>query len=142
MATPKPIGHRIKELVASEARQVREAPGKRIREKTPDPPGANFRDGRTVGMIGGGILTILEDTLGLPFGASSDIVETRPVKGGVVYTINVNAPTQNVAEARAFLDSSTGFSSYVTDAYDVSDVEVLNERLLRDTYQVEIKVVS
>lgn len=122
------------------ANDLRNKPGTQLEEKIPDVPNRNFGGGLAIGGIEAGIAVVLEDTVGVPFGGSSDVVGVEAVEGGVKYTVNVNAPTQNMAQARAFIDSSTGFTSYLTDLYDVQDVELTKTRMLRDTYQVELLI--
>jgi hypothetical protein len=100
-----------------------------------------FGDGSGAGAVGAAVLTIVEDTVGVPFGGSVDVINVEETNRGARYTVNVNAPTENIAESRAFIDSSTGFLSYFTDEYQVQDVEIENERVLRDTYQYEIELI-
>lgn len=132
---------RIRSAPTRRASKFRNRYSKRVESATPD-----FLEGRAIGSgtmtgaVGAGILTILEETVGVPFGASSDIVSVDPVDGGAIYTVNVNAPTQNMAQARAFIDSTTGFVSYLTDRFEIENAEVLNTRMARDTYQVEVLV--
>lgn len=136
----EPIAQKVKRRTGKRLSKIRNRPGMRIKKRTPDFEKRNFGNGKIAGAIGAGIATILEDTVGLPFGASVDVTNVEPVEGGQLYTVNVNAPSQNMAEARAFIDSSTGFLSYLTDEFDIEGVEVLNHRMARDTYQIEVKV--
>lgn len=131
---------KIKQRFGGKTRPIRDAPGKLADKSLPDVSVFNLGSGRGVGALTAGIITILEDTVGVPFGASVDIVNTETLEEGMRYTVNVNSPTQGVAEARAFIDSSTGFLSYITDEYDVESAEVVDERIFRDTYQFELVV--
>lgn len=100
----------------------------------------NIGEGIGVGLVEAGIAKILEETLGIPFGSDTEIVDSNPTDGGMIYTVNVDAPLENMAKARGFLEGTTGFTSVLTDRYDVQNVEILKTRVLRDTYQVEVLV--
>lgn len=100
----------------------------------------NIGGGTAVGAASAAIAVVIEDTVGIPFGASSDIVGSRSVEGGTEYTVNVNAPFRNMAEARATIDSSTGFTSFLTDRIDIENVEIQRTRVFRDTYQIDVLV--
>lgn len=100
----------------------------------------NIGGGTAIGAASAAIAVVIEDTVGIPFGASSDIVGSRSVEGGTEYTVNVNAPFRNMAEARATIDSSTGFTSFLTDRIDIENVEIQRTRVFRDTYQIDVLV--
>lgn len=100
----------------------------------------NIGGGTAIGAASAAIAVVIEDTVGIPFGASSDIVGSRSVEGGTEYTVNVNAPFRNMAEARATIDSSTGFTSFLTDKIDIENVEIQRTRIFRDTYQIDVLV--
>lgn len=136
----EPIGYRIKKKLGNRANKIRNRPGDKAEEHIPNVLNRNITPSRTAGAAGAMVATALEDVLGLPFGATVDVVDVQPSGEYDIYTVNVNAPTQNMAEARAFIDSTTGFTSYITDVYDVDEVEILNKRPLRDTYQIELRV--
>lgn len=138
----EPIPRRIANKLSDKASSTRNVPSERIRDEMPQFQNRNLGNGRVAGAAIAGILTVVEDTFGLPFGASSDIVNTEPTQDGTIYTVNVNGPMEVVAEARAFIDSGTGFTSFITDEYNIEDVEIVNTRMIRDTYQFEIKVVD
>lgn len=135
-----PIIRRIRNRAAEPFSRVRNKPGKAAQERLPKAEVRNIGGGEVVGALGAGLATVLEDTLGVPFGASVDIVNVEPTNDGDIYTVNVNSPTENIARARAILDSGTGFTSYLVDEFDIDEAEVLNKRFLRDTYQIEVRI--
>lgn len=136
----EPLGYRVKKRVGERANNLRNRPGKRMKERLPNPPHPNISSTTIAGSTAAGLATVLEDVIGAPFGATIDITNVEKGSDGDIYTVNVNAPTRNMAEARAFIDSTTGFTSYLTDVYEVESVEVLNKRPLRDTYQIKLKI--
>lgn len=135
-----PLIGRVKDRLSEPLSKRRNKPGKRLEKRIPEVPNRNIGKGEAVGAVNAGLATILEDTLGFPFGATVDIVNVETTPQGDVYTVNVNAPTENIARARAFIDSTTGFTSYLTDEYDIEEVEVLNKRFARDTHQVTLRI--
>lgn len=141
MVREGPIGKRVANRLGKRANKLRNRPGKFTQEKLPNPPNRNIRSSTVAGAAGAGLATVLEDVIGAPFGATVDITNVESGPDGDVYTVNVNSPTENIAEARAFMDSTTGFASYITDTYDIEEMEVLNKRPMRDTYQVKLRVV-
>jgi len=136
----EPILKKAQDRVSERVSSIRNRPGSRAEKVAPQFENRNLGGGVMTGAIAAGVATILEDTVGLPFGASVDIVNVEATEGGEIYTVNVNAPTENIAEARALIDSATGFTSYLTDTFSVESVDVLNHRIARDTYQIELKV--
>lgn len=136
----KPIAKRVRDRVAEPVSRARNKPGGELEDKIPEVEHRNVGGGKVAGGIGAAVATILEDTVGLPFGATVDVVDVEPVEDGHIYTVNVNAPTENIAEARAFIDAGTGFSSYFTDTFEVVETDHIHFRFARDTYQIRIKV--
>jgi hypothetical protein len=138
------IGDRIKQRVSSRTFKLRNRPGEALQERMPSASKRNIGEGTLAGAITAGIAVVAEDTLGVPFGASADTYEVeRLTQNGdewILYTVDVNAPSQNMAQARAFIDSSTGFLSYIVDEFDVEEADVVTVRPLRDTYRVKVKV--
>lgn len=126
--------------MGSRAHRIRNRPGSRIKKRAPKFDKRNFGGGVGAGAVAAGVATLIEDTVGVPFGGSVDTLSVENVEDGQVYTVNVNAPTQNMAEARAFIDAGTGFTALLTDLLDVRDVEIQNTRVLRDTYEVKLKI--
>ena len=138
----EPFWRKAEDRIRNPTNRLRNAPGKQLRRRVPRFQKRNFGAGIGAGTVASGVAVILEDTVGVPFGADSDVQDVTPAGDGSgnIYTVNVNAPTENMAKARAFIDAGTGFTSILTDALDVQDVEVLGTRMLRDTYQVKLKI--
>lgn len=136
----KPIWRRAENIVDDTLHNVRNAPGDALRKNIPEVDNRNFGAGLAVGTVEAAVALVLKETIGIPFGSDVEIVDTEPAQGGVIYTVNVDAPFQNMAQAQAFFESGTGFTSLLTDQIDVQSAEVLRTRPLRDTYQVEILV--
>lgn len=138
----EPIWRRVEDRIDDKASNLRNRPGKRLQKRFPQVPRRNFGDGIAVGTIEAAIAIILEDTVGIPFGSETEIVDSEPVNGGTLYTIDVDAPTENMARAKSFFEANVGFTSLLTDFLEVESVQVLRARPLRDTYQIKIKVVD
>jgi hypothetical protein len=137
----EPILRKIEDRIDDKAHRFRNNTfSKPIEERVPEIPKRNFGGGIGAGFVEAGIAVVLEDVIGVPFGADTDVVGIEKTEEGMHYTVNVNAPLENMAKARAFIDSGTGFTGILTDVYDVRDVEVLKTRPLRDTYQVELMI--
>lgn len=132
---PRKLDGRFKNRVHN----LRMKPGSRL-ERIPDFENRNFGSGKGLGILEAAIATIIEDTVGVPFGADADVSTSTVTENGVRYVVDVNAPTQNMAEARAFIDSGTGFTSILTDKLNVENVELLKVRTFRDTFRVTILV--
>lgn len=135
-----PIWRRAADRVKDRSSSLRNRPGQAVQHKFPQFENRNFGGAIGVGLVEAGIAVVLESTLGIPFGSDVEVPSTRSTSRGTIYTVNVDAPTENMARARAFLEANTGFTSVLTDLYDVDNVEVLRKRPLRDTYQVELLV--
>lgn len=137
----EPILRKVEDSIDSSAHEARNRIlSEPLERRIPRLGPRNIGEGIAAGMVEAAVAVGIEDLFGVPFGATSDTINVKSVEGGKVYTVNVNAPVQNMAKARGFLDSTTGFTSILTDKFEVSNVEVLNERILRDTYQVEVLV--
>lgn len=137
----RPITRRVQDYLADTSSSVRNAPGENLRKRVPRVAERNIGEGVAVGAIEAGVAIIIEETLGVPLGASSDTIDVDVLEeGNEVYTVNVNAPTRNMAEARAFLDAGTGFTSYLTEVFEVEEVEIVRTRMVRDTYQVVLRI--
>lgn len=130
----------IRRSIGEQTGEIRALPGDVVDNITPELERFNVGGGVGVGALGAGILTILEDTVGVPFGSSTDLIDIRTDGDDLIYEIDVNAPTQNIAEARAVIDSGTGFSSFITDEFDIEDAEVVSRRVARDTYRIEVRI--
>lgn len=136
----EPIWRRAEDAVANRFSSARNRPGGVLQRRLPQFPNRNFGGAVGVGVVEAGIALILEDTLGIPFGSDTEVVDSEPISGGTRYTVNVDAPFENMAKARAFFEANTGFASLLTDLLQVDSVNTLKTRALRDTYQIEIVV--
>jgi len=139
----EPLPRKLDRRFGDKFSDLRNRPGERMKGSFPKFQQRNIGGGVLVGAVEAAILVIIEDTIGVPFGSDADVVGVDAVEEtetGAVYTVNVNSPTQQIAEARAFIDSGTGFTTYLTDKLEVQNVEVLRTRTLRDTYQVDVLV--
>lgn len=136
----EPIWRRVEDAMDDAASDIRNAPGRNLRKQFPEFDNRNFGGGIAIGSLEAAIAIILERTIGVPFGSDVEITDTEPTSGGTIYTVNVDAPFENMAQARAFFESQTGFTSLLMDTYNVENVEVLRTRPARDTYQVEMLV--
>lgn len=136
----EPIWRRVEGRIDKRASRIRNRPGKAVARRLPQFPQRNFGGGITVGVVQAAISIVLERTVGIPFGADTEIVDTEPASNGTLYTVNVDSPFENMAQAKAYFEANTGFTSLLTDLLEVRNVEVLKTRPLRDTYQVEILV--
>lgn len=92
--------------------------------------------------IGNGRLIVLQSTmpLGFIFGGSVDIESSEEVEDGTIYTVNVNGVSKNAAAAQAWLAAGNGFASILVDELSRESIEVVNERILVDTYEAKVKV--
>lgn len=135
----KSIPRKLDDRFKNRVHNLRMKPGSRL-ERIPDFENRNFGSGKGLGILEAAIATIIEDTVGVPFGADADVSTSTVTENGVRYVVDVNAPTQNMAEARAFIDSGTGFTSILTDKLNVENVELLKVRTFRDTFRVTILV--
>lgn len=136
----EPVWRRAEERLSNPGTRIRNAPGKRLQNRLPQFPNRNFGGAVGVGVLEAGISKVLEETVGIPFGSDTEIVDSQVASNGTLYTVNVDAPFENMAKARAFFESNTGFTSLLTDLIEVESTEVLKTRTLRDTYQIEIMV--
>lgn len=136
----EPIIRQLSDRFTDEGHSIRDKQDQRIEDAVPKLPNRNFGGGRGIGILGAAVGTALEDVIGVPFGGSSSVVDVDVQEDGVLYTVDVNSPFETMAEARAAIDSSTGYTSFVTEEIDTVDVEVITTRVLRDTYRIELKV--
>lgn len=136
----EPVWRKAEDAVEDPVERLRGGVNDVISEPFPEFENRNVGGGRVAGAVTAAVAVVLEDSVGLPFGASSDIQDTRSVDDGVVYTVNVNAPFESMAEARAAIDSTTGFTSFLTDQIGVESVTVQKTRIVRDTFEIEVLV--
>lgn len=137
---PRTFRSRIKDRLGRRTFRLRNKPGEALQKRMPSLGQSNLGEGTLAGAITAGAAVIIEDTVGVPFGASADTYEVHREGEWVVYTVDVNAPSQNMAQARAFIDSTTGFTSFLMEEYNVDEAEVVKVRPLRDTYRVQVKI--
>lgn len=136
----EPVWRRVEGMIDDTFHSARNAPGEMLQKRVPQFPNRNFGGGVTVGAVEAVIAIVLKDTVGLPFGSDVEIVDSEPRDNGTLYTVNVDAPFENMARAQAFIESGTGFTSLLTDLLDVRSSEVIKTRTIRDTYQVKVLV--
>lgn len=136
------LADRAQDLASGRVSKMRNRPGQVLETVNPGfIEKRRFTGGKGAGAVGEAVVVALRDVIGVPFGASSDVIDISQAEDGdYIYTVNVNAPTENMAEARALIDSGTGFSSFLTDKLDVESAEVIKTRVIRDTYQIQVKV--
>ena len=99
----------------------------------------NIKGGTLTGAIIAGVTTLLDD-YALPLGSETEIVDTEPVDNGVLYTVNVNAAFKNQARFKAMMESGTGFTSLITDKFNIENEGAVKTRPARDTWQYEVLV--
>jgi len=139
----EPVWRKAANRASGPGHSLRSRVGGSFGNRIPSFENRNFGGGIGAGTVGAGLATVLEDVVGVPFGGSTDTVsiENNP-DGSISYVVNVNSPTEDMAKVRGFIDAGTGFTSVLTDELDVQDVELVNTRVLRDTYQVKLKIES
>lgn len=122
--------------------------GRKIRLKTEDAvvkitptwESDNIGAGTIAGAMIAAVSTVLDD-YAIPLGSETEIVDVDAASnGGVKYTVNVNSAFQNQARFKAMIESGTGFTSLLTDKFNVQTEDVLKERPARDTWQYEVVV--
>jgi hypothetical protein len=141
----QPIWRRNEDRLKRIPRATRDELNNLLADRFPRYENRNFGSGVLAGAAQAGIADILEDVVGVPFGAETEMVgidNTASYQGsdGVMYSLNVNAPTQTMAEARAIIEAGTGYTTYVTDLSKVTSVDLVRTRVLRDTYAIDVFV--
>lgn len=136
----EPIIRKLENRLHERATELRNRPGRRFAKRVPDFEHRNVGGGKLVGAIEGGIALLIKETVGLPLGSDVEVVDVEPTQGGNIYTINVDAPFENMAQAQAFFEAGTGYTSFFTDLIEVQSTETLKVRSVRDTYQIEVLV--
>jgi len=134
----EPIWRRVINKADKKASDIRNTPGKAIKNAAPKMKNRNIGGGVGIGMVGAAIVKVAKDYA--PVDTSVSIVNTEQAHNGTLYTVNVDSPLSNVAEAEAFFESASGFTSILTDEYNIQDVNVVKTRLVRDTYEVKVFV--
>lgn len=134
----EPVLRRVGDRLDDRASNIRNRQSRRIQMATPSLDRRNIGDGMAVGLIGSAIEDIISAYV--PIGSDTEVVGISKKGKGVVYTVNTDAVFENMAKAEGFMESGTGFTSFLTDKIDVENVEILRTRPLRDTYQVQVYV--
>lgn len=148
------VGERVKKVIGDRPSVVRKAADRfdgpfserrnnipeRIARMTPDFQQRNLGDGFGIGYIAAGVAVIIEDTVGVPFGASSDTVNIERNGNVFTYTVDTNAPFPNMAKARAAIDAGTGFTGVFTERIEFQSFEKVKERPFRDTYRIKVRI--
>jgi len=99
----------------------------------------NIQGGTLTGATIAGVSVLLDD-YALPIGSETEITDAEVVENGVLYTVNVDAAFKNQARFKAMIESGTGFTSLLTDKFDVQTEGALRTRPARDTWQFEVLV--
>lgn len=98
----------------------------------------NIHQGTLIGALTAAIASVAQTYV--PIRADTDVTDKEPVDGGILYTVDVNAAFRNQAMFRSMIDAGTGYTSLITDKFNIQDEEVIKKRPLRDTYQFKILV--
>jgi len=138
MGNREPIVRAVSNRFSGRASKIRNRPGKVLENTIPKLPNRNLGGGVAVGAIGAVIIRAVKDYI--PLATDVDIVGTQDTDGGVLYTINVDAPMMDVAEFEAFMESASGLTSIITDSIDIQDTKVLKTRMVKDTYEIKVLV--
>ena len=99
----------------------------------------NIDPGTLVGASIAALSAVLDDSP-TPLGSDTEIVDTEVIDGGVRYKVNVDSAFRNQGRFKAMMESGTGFTSLITDRFDVEEEDALKERPVRDTWQYKIVV--
>lgn len=136
----EPVWRKLENRIGDRPRRLRNTPGTMLRRRVPEFENRNFGGGIGVGIVEAAVAVVLKESIGVPFGSDTEVVDSSATGNGMRYTVNVDSPFENMAEARAFIESGTGFTSILTDKLDVENTQVVKTRVLRDTYQIEVLV--
>lgn len=137
----KPVWRKVSDRASEPGHRLRSSIGGSFGDRIPTFKNRNFGGGVGAGAVGAGIATVLEDVIGAPFGGSTDTVSiTNNDDGSTTYVVNVNSPTEDMAVVRGFIDAGTGFTSLLTDKLNVENVQLVDTRPFRDTYQIKLRV--
>jgi len=138
MLDREPVLRKAESSIEGPLRNLRSNIDGSIEGIVPRVPNRNIGGGVGVGFLEAAVAAVIDEYV--PLAAEADVVNVESTDMGMEYTVNVNAPFENMARARAFIDSGTGFTTILTDELDVQDVEVLKTRPLRDTYQIKLLI--
>lgn len=135
------LSRRVSDRVNAKAEaghEVRTYVGDRLVEVSPNFDNENFNKGTITGAFVSAIAAVVNEYV--PIAADTEIVDSEPVQDGTRYTVNVDSPLESQARFRAMLESGTGWTSYLTDEFDMEDPQAIHKRPARDTWQVEVTV--
>lgn len=124
---------------AGAAHEARVNVGNKIVEITPNWDNENINPGTATGAVMAGLASIV-DELYVPISADTEVAEVERVDGGVRYLVNVDSGFEQQARFRAMMEAGSGYTSLITDDFDLSDADVLTKRPGRDTWQFEVVV--
>ena len=113
--------------------------GQSIVEVTPTWSNENIRPGTLTGAVFAAVVKVVGDTE-LPVGSDTEIVAVEDVDGGMLYTVNVDAPLKQQAMFQWMMEAATGFTSLFIDQFETSQPEAVRRRVARDTWQLEVLV--
>lgn len=114
--------------------------GDKIVRVTPDWSNPNIAPGTAVGAIVAAITIVADEYI--PIGADTEIVDIDEGPEGTVYTVNVDSPLPQQAVFQGQMEAGGGFQSFITDEFDVREQRSVNDRLIRDTWQIEVEVID
>jgi len=134
----EPVWRQVEKKVGPRASKARNRPMNRLEKRVPQVPNRNIGGGVGIGIIGAAIIRAVKDYV--PLATSVDLVDTQDTNGGVLYTLNVDAPMQDIAKAEAFMEAASGFTSVLTDRMQVEDARVVKSRVVKDTYEIKVLV--
>jgi len=114
--------------------------GNTIVEVTP-----NFEtDNISPGSMAGAILAVIakQGNAIVPVDVLSEteIAAAEPKENSTVYTVNVDAALPQQAKFQAMMEAGTGFTSLITDEFDVGNSQSLRKRIGRTTWQYQVEV--
>jgi len=133
---------RIKQQIdnrADAAHEARVNVGNKLVQVTPDWENENIRPGTATGAIMAGIAAVVDEYLA-PISADTEIANVEYTEEGIRYTVNVDAPFEQQARFRAMMEAGAGFSSLITDSYNMTEPEDIRHRMVQDTWQMEVLV--
>jgi len=136
------IYERIKQQLdnrTTAAHDVRTNIGDTIVSVTPNYENENINPGTATGVIMAGIATVL-DQYAVPMSADTEVADVESVENGTKYTVNVDAGFRQQARFRGMMEAGSGYTSFFTDGFEVSDMDSIRERLVRDTWQMDVVV--
>lgn len=134
---------RIKEQLdrrSGAANELRMDLGNKIVRVTPNWSNPNIAPGTAAGAVLAAVTIVADEYV--PIGADTEIVDVDEGQEGTVYTVNVDSPLPQQAIFQAEMEAGGGFQSLITDQFNIRDQDTVNNRLVRDTWQVELEVID